>query len=154
VSEVTGSKQPDGAGEPIWWGSLPWRLHQVVKAGLDHFDRKLRAEGGTRATWSVLELLIAHGPMPQRDLARLLGIEGPTLTNQVDRLVRSGLLERRPEPNDRRIARVALTEDGRALYQRLAVVVKQTKDDVMRGLSPREMDQLMRLLDLLEANLR
>jgi MarR family transcriptional regulator for hemolysin len=142
-------KQP----EAIWWGSPPWRLHQVVKAGLDHFERRFRAEGGTRATWSVLELLVLNGPLAQRDLAELLGIEGPTLTRQVDRLVAADLLERRTDPEDRRMTRVELTPAGRDLYQRLAVVARETKEEVLRGFTPQDMDQLAHLLDLLEANL-
>lgn len=147
-------QQSGAESEPVWWGSPPWRLHQVVKAGLDHFERRFRAAGGTRATWSVLELLVMHGPLAQRDLAALLGIEGPTLTRQVDRLVGSGLLERRADPEDRRITQVGLTAEGRALYERLAVVARQAKEEVLQGFTAQDMDHLTHLLDLLEANLR
>jgi MarR family transcriptional regulator for hemolysin len=154
MDHVNDSEHHDAQAEPVWWGSPPWRLHQVVKSGLDHFDRRFRTEGGSRATWSVLELLVMHGPLPQRDLAALLGVEGATLTRQADRLSAAGLLVRRADPEDRRITRIELTEDGRALYERLAVVAQTAKTEILQGLTPQDMDHLMRVLDVLEANLR
>jgi DNA-binding MarR family transcriptional regulator len=52
-----------------------------------------------------------------KELAEKLGITTGTLTVQVEKLVSSQLLERLPDPSDRRAIVVALTEDGKAIHK-------------------------------------
>jgi DNA-binding MarR family transcriptional regulator len=60
---------------------------------------------------------IAARPMSMRELAALLGVDPPNLTTVVDDLERSGLVERRAHPTDRRVKLVAATPKGTALAQ-------------------------------------
>jgi DNA-binding MarR family transcriptional regulator len=52
------------------------------------------------------------GPTGMAELCRVLGVERSSLTGLVDRAERSGLVERLPDPADRRAVRVALTRAG------------------------------------------
>lgn len=61
---------------------------------------------------------IAGRPMPMRELATLLGMDPPNLTTVVNGLERSGFVERRPHPTDRRVKLVVATPTGAALAQR------------------------------------
>lgn len=65
-------------------------------------------------TLSVLDTLAAAGkPMRLTDMVRTEQISQPGLTQLVGRLERDGLVERRPDPTDRRAVLVHLTEAGR-----------------------------------------
>ena len=58
------------------------------------------------------------GSLTMRDLGRAVVISKSGLTGLVDRMQRSGLVERSGDPADRRVVHVALTADGAAVYRR------------------------------------
>ena len=62
--------------------------------------------------------LYADGPMSAADLATRLGISRSSVTALVDRLERAVLVERQPDPDDRRRLRLTLTDQGREAVQR------------------------------------
>ncbi|MBO8184468.1 MarR family winged helix-turn-helix transcriptional regulator [Streptomyces spirodelae] len=72
----------------------------------------------TGAQARVLALL-AREPTPMRQLARHLKCEPSNVTGIVDRLESRGLVERRPDPADRRVKIAAATEEGRDTAARL-----------------------------------
>ncbi|QIZ76975.1 MarR family winged helix-turn-helix transcriptional regulator [Ferrimonas lipolytica] len=65
----------------------------------------------------AVELLGAHGAMRMKELATKMSITTGTMTVQIDKMVKSGLVERRPHQTDRRSILVELTASGEALYQ-------------------------------------
>src|SRR5215467_8678868 len=67
----------------------------------------------------ALHELDAEQPISMRELARRLGADPSNVTGLIDRLEARGLVERRPDPNDRRIKGLALTSAGATLRQRL-----------------------------------
>ena len=83
-------------------------------------DQKARLFGMTRAQWAVLLRLERREGLKQSDLAEDLDIQPITLTRLVDRLCDNGLIERRPDPNDRRAKRLYLTPAARPLLDRIS----------------------------------
>ena len=71
------------------------------------------------SAWLILSSLKQSLWSTQLDLARSLGIEGPTLTRHLDNLERNGLVSRRRSESDRRAFQVELTDAGEAAYDRL-----------------------------------
>jgi MarR family transcriptional regulator, organic hydroperoxide resistance regulator len=67
----------------------------------------------------ALHELDAEQPISMRELANRLGADPSNVTGLIDRLEARGLVERRPDPNDRRIRGLALTSAGARLRQRL-----------------------------------
>ena len=67
----------------------------------------------------ALHELDVEEPISMRELARRLGADPSNVTGLVDRLEARGLVERRPDPHDRRIKGLALTAPGARLRQRL-----------------------------------
>jgi len=57
----------------------------------------------TRAQWAVLARLEYNEGLKQSELAEMLDLQPITLTRLVDRLCASGLIERRADPDDRRV---------------------------------------------------
>ncbi|UMG93980.1 MarR family transcriptional regulator [Nocardioides sp. TF02-7] len=82
----------------------------------------------------------------QLALANRLGIDRTVMTYLVDDLVDAGLVERRPNPRDRRQRRVVATDRGRALVAAACEQVYQAECDLLGGLDQRERDHLRALL--------
>ena len=80
-------------------------------------------EGLSIAQLDVLRRLRHHGPSPMRRLAEQMNCEASNLTGLVDRLEKRGLVERRPDPHDRRVRLLALTEMGDAVSHQAWVAV-------------------------------
>ena len=77
------------------------------------FDARARQIGVTRPQWRVLSVLRRHEGINQGGLAELLEVEPITVCRMVDRLQEAGLVERRPDPADRRSWRLFLTAKAR-----------------------------------------
>jgi DNA-binding MarR family transcriptional regulator len=84
--------------------------------------------------------------MTPGELTRELLVTAGNVTGIVDRLVRLGLAERRPVPDDRRAVRVRLTARGRQLMRR---IIPRHRRDVAVLLARVPADDLARLRDLL-----
>jgi DNA-binding MarR family transcriptional regulator len=92
--------------------SLAVRLVDRTK----HNIREVADEQGLSiAQLDVLRRLHHHGPSPMRRLAEQMDCEASNLTGLVDRLEARGLVERRPDPADRRVRLLALTSEGEAV---------------------------------------
>jgi MarR family transcriptional regulator for hemolysin len=117
-------------------------------------DQKARHFGQTRAQWAVLLRLERREGLKQSDLAEDLDIQPITLTRLVDRLCDNGLIERRPDPNDRRAKRLYLTPAARPLLDRISVQVEELAETVLAGVDADAMTKLMTQLGLARENLR
>lgn len=83
---------------------------------------------------NVLVVLDADGPLPMRGLAEALDVSQASATGIVDRMEQRGLVARDRDTEDRRIVRVALTDQGREL---------------IAGTAAERRDHLARMLELL-----
>src|SRR5215211_3335195 len=84
--------------------------------------RRLRQESDTGLSPSLTAALATvgrHGPLTPSELAARERIQRPTATRVLARLEEMGLIERTPDPHDRRSSLVAATEDGQALLDEL-----------------------------------
>jgi MarR family transcriptional regulator for hemolysin len=87
---------------------LLFLLHDVGRLLRVDADKRARAAGMTRAQWGILLWLERQPGMSQKELAELLEVEPISVARLVDRLEARGLVERRPDPKDRRIWRLHL----------------------------------------------
>lgn len=133
--------------EPI--GLLLTRTAKVVSRA---FDEALTEAGGSLPAWLVLVSLKGQKHGAQRELAEAVGIEGPTLTHHLNRMEADGLVTRRRDPNNRRVHRVELTDDGEAAFRRLLQTVAAFDTRLRAGFSDRELTKLRGLLDRLRTN--
>ena len=84
----------------------------MVLAMVAHRLQRIVSVRLTAGQLHALVVLDTEGPRPASDLARALGISGATATGLVDRLVRDGLVERRPDPDDGRSRIIHATPAG------------------------------------------
>jgi DNA-binding MarR family transcriptional regulator len=115
------------------------RLHVEVASALRELDVEPRHLG----TFLVLH---DRGPVAQSELARHLGVSGPSVVEIVDQLERRGALERRRSDTDRRTQLLHLLPPGEELLPVVHRRGAQAADRVLGRLSARERDRLRRLL--------
>jgi DNA-binding MarR family transcriptional regulator len=93
---------------------------------------------------------LTEGPMSLSSLAEAVRVDAPYATLIVDSLEERGLVERRPDPDDRRRKLVALTPDGKEAAQRI-LRIKREPPPVFANLSAAELDTLEELMRRLVA---
>lgn len=119
------------------------KLAAVAKEAIDQTYAPL----GLRCPHTtVLQLLAVDGPCSQRILSEQLLIDRTTMVLLIDDLERAGLVERRPDPDDRRAYAVSLTEQGHAQLLELNPLMAEAQERIFAPLSPRERAELQRLL--------
>jgi MarR family transcriptional regulator for hemolysin len=129
-------------------------LFLTSKAAKEVLEARLQAKGASHAAWLVLHSLIDHGleGSQQRALAEHLRIEGPTMTRHLDRLEAEGLIERRPDPEDRRSTLIVSTAAGKRISGGLMAVMREAQADLLAGLSRSEIETLTRLMQRVHDN--
>ena len=88
------------------------------------------------------------------ELSQALSVPLYTATRMVDSLVENGLAERLPDPDDRRIVRVTLTDDGLRFHEAIESRITKDIQKIMACLTPEEQDILMALLRKVTASLK
>jgi MarR family transcriptional regulator for hemolysin len=124
-------------------GRLLYLTHRSVH---DELDRRLGEHGASLWNWVLLKEAAHAEGASQRELAQHMGIEPPTLVRQLDKLTEDGLVERRPDPDDRRVVRVVVTPAGHARLRELHEVVHELDDEVRGILTKRDVEVLTRAL--------
>src|SRR5579872_3713623 len=129
-------------------------LNDVARLLRTYADHKAAQFGMTRAQWAVLARLDRAEGLNQSELADMLDLQPITLTRLLDKLADSGLIERRPDPDDRRAKRLFLTAAARPLLTQLTTLGEETMAATLAGLSPRDVEQMTARLGTVKDNLR
>ena len=117
------------------------------------FDERARGIGVTRPQWQVLTMLARHEGINQCGLAELLDVEPITLCRMVDRLQEAGLVERRPDPNDRRAWLLFLADKAGGMLDELRPLGLNLFEEAMNGLDDAEREALLSMLKRVRDNL-
>ena len=107
----------------------------VNEAGLRRVQEDARFESARSAHLSVFPHLDLDGTRVT-ELARRMGITKQAVSQLIDDLEGLGMVERRPDPDDRRAKRVVFTNEGRAMMLFGLSVLRSIDDAMLIGLSP------------------
>jgi MarR family transcriptional regulator, transcriptional regulator for hemolysin len=129
-------------------------LNDVARLLRTYADFKAAQFGITRAQWAVLVRLDRHEGLNQSELAETLDLQPITLTRLLDKLSDSGLIERRPDPEDRRAKRLFLTPAARPLLERLGVLGEETMASALAGVDGMSIEHMVGHLAVVKENLR
>jgi DNA-binding MarR family transcriptional regulator len=128
-------------------------LASQVRLGVTRLARKLRREGDPGVTPTLLAALSTierHGPMTAGSLASHEQVEKPTVTRLLAALDERELIDRTPDPLDRRVAWLQVSPSGRKLLQR----TRRRKDEYLakriRDLSPEDQATLEVAAEILD----
>jgi MarR family transcriptional regulator, transcriptional regulator for hemolysin len=129
-------------------------LNDVARLLRTYADYKAAKLGITRAQWAVLVRVDRSEGLNQSELAEVLDLQPITLTRLLDKLCDSGLIERRPDPTDRRAKRLFLTAAARPLLERLGTLGEETMADTLAGVEGGSIQQMVSELGHVKENLR
>jgi len=118
------------------------------------FDQRAKEIGVTRPQWRVLTWLKRHEGINQSALADKLELDAMTLCRMVDRLQDAKLVERRPDPADRRAWQLFMTSKGWALSNQLEPIGEQLLQDALANMPELDREHLQMLLELFRSNLQ
>jgi DNA-binding MarR family transcriptional regulator len=121
-------------------------INKLAHAMALDMDRRLRAAGVTLSQWFVLKQLWRQEGRSQAELQELLDLERATVNGLIQRMARSGLIECKPDPGDRRVQRIFLTERGRALKHITSSLEEEVNAHALQGFSGDEQAFFIRLL--------
>jgi MarR family transcriptional regulator, transcriptional regulator for hemolysin len=129
-------------------------VNDVARLLRTYADYKAAQFGITRAQWAVLVRVDRAEGLNQSELAETLDLQPITLTRLLDKLCDSGLIERRPDPGDRRAKRLYLTAVARPLLQQLAALGEETMADALAGVGDDSIQRMNSELAIVKDNLR
>ena len=127
-----------------------------LRLAIARMARRLRQEAGTDlgpSGTAALATIERHGPLAPSELADREQIKRPTATRILARLGELGLVDRIPDPGDRRCAIVSISPEGRALLRSLRQRKTAYLATRLRELSPEDVQALERAADVLEGML-
>ncbi|MCA2229399.1 MarR family winged helix-turn-helix transcriptional regulator [Nonomuraea aurantiaca] len=109
------------------------------------YANSAREYGLTQQQGQLLCVLMAQ-PYGMGELGAMLGLAKSSLTGLVDRSERNGLVQRRPDPQDSRAVRVALTPRGAKLVDEFYAETCRRVEDLTSGFAPADRETLAALL--------
>lgn len=110
------------------------------------FERRVRDAGITRAQWVVIARLNRRPGLSQSEVADILEIEKASAGRLIDRMEAKGWLERRPDPKDRRVNRLHLTEEAKRLHDLIWPIAEGTVSEALSDLTSTQQQQLCDLM--------
>jgi DNA-binding MarR family transcriptional regulator len=122
------------------------RLIRLINSVKVHAAAKQR-HGVEFTSYVLLFQLVRRGPQRLSSLAECVHADVSTVSRQVSALVEHGLVEKRPDENDRRAALLAATDDGLDLFRKIRRERNAMFDAVLQGWSAREITALATLLN-------
>lgn len=129
----------------------------ALRVASHHFrlsmDRWLERHGLSESRVGVLWMIRAKGPLTLGDLATALDFSPRNITGLVDHLERDGLVERFPDPEDRRATRVRLAAAGEALMAKIRAEMESSREVIVADFSDEELEQLRHLCLKLVGNM-
>jgi DNA-binding MarR family transcriptional regulator len=128
-------------------------LHDVARLIRVEADRRARLDGMTRAQWAVLLRLGRNPGLSQKEIADILEVEPISVARLVDRLEANGLLERRPDADDRRVWRLHLMPAATAMLENIRDRRDALEDFVKQGITPAAEETMIEALLQMKQNL-
>jgi MarR family transcriptional regulator, transcriptional regulator for hemolysin len=129
-------------------------LNDVARMLRTYADHKAAQFGITRAQWVVLVRLDRSEGLKQSELADVLDLQPISLTRLLDRLCESGLIERRPDPVDRRAKRLFLTPAAHPLLEKLGDLGEELMATALAGVERDSVERMVAQLSIVKENLR
>jgi len=132
---------------------LLFLLNDVARLLRVDADKRARAHGMTRAQWGILIWLERQPGTSQKELAELLEVEPITVARLVDRLETRGMVERRPDPRDRRIWRLHLSLEAHIMLREINRQRADMADMVTSGIDEHNQTIMIEALVRMKATL-
>lgn len=139
----------DTNAERVWF-----RFMRVHTRGLTAISDQLRTIGLSVPQCDVLTTLTEREGIAQQELAERLYVTKGNISGLVDRLVKAGLVERRPSREDKRSYAIFLTDEGRRLAQLGINIQRDFVSQIFAHLDPNNLAELENALVVIRDGIR
>ena len=126
-------------------GHLIRRLHQV---SVQVFQTRMQDAGFdlTPVQFSAMDVINTHPGIDQASVAAMIAYDRATIGGVVDRLVKKGYLKRIVSRRDRRARELALTDEGRQMFDAVLPVLRALQSEILTNLTDNEGVSLLALV--------
>ena len=100
----------------------------------------------TGSQWKIILALNLSDGLSQKELAEKIYVDGSTLVPIMDKMEREELVERRPDPKDRRNNRIFLTKKSESVVDSIIEIILQVRKLAYKGLSQEELESARAIL--------
>ena len=100
----------------------------------------------TSSQWKVILALNYFNGISQKELASKIFVDGSTLVPVIDKMESNGLVERKPDENDRRNNLIFLTKKSQSVVDSIIEIILQLRKEFYKGISQKEQDNLQTVL--------
>ena len=111
-------------------------LKDVSRRYVLRFEQRAKAMAMTLAPCRVLAYLKRHEGISQARLAELTNIEPMAMVRILDPMEAEGLIERRPDPEDRRVRKLYLLPKSRPALEEIWRIAEVTRAETFAGITP------------------
>lgn len=130
--------------------SIGYKVYRTSRAFQKTFDLELRKNVSlTLSQWRVINILISFNGITQKEIADKLELEAPSLIPMIDKLQSLELVERRPDPKDRRINRIYLTKKAESLYESMHECGLSIIKSTTKGIDQDQLNIVTKYLDMI-----
>ncbi|WP_028579008.1 MarR family winged helix-turn-helix transcriptional regulator [Desulfogranum japonicum] len=133
--------------------SIAFLIYDISRLLRKDFDSRVQPLGLTQAQWRAIAHIARMEGCSQATLADVLEIKPITLCRLLDKLENANLVERRPNPQDRRAVQIYISEQARPRLDQMKELALQTRNRAIHGLSEEEQKQLTTTLLKVKKNL-
>jgi len=133
--------------------TLSFKFVKLVRAHRDRIASSLRDLHLYPGQELMLSQLWKKEGLNQSELAATCGLEPPTITKVLERMSGADLVQVKPDPDDKRVRRVYLTDRGRALKNEVRDLWSSVEGQLLRGFNKKERDALRDFLNRMRDNI-
>jgi DNA-binding MarR family transcriptional regulator len=137
---------PQRAGPDGLWALPALLLIDVGRECQQRLRTALAAQDLKPRQVFILDVLNQDGPVGQRELGEVLGVDHSLLVTLLNPLDRAGLIERQRSEEDRRRHHVLITPTGKRKLAKVLATVKQVQAEFLAPLDDRSQDDLRQML--------
>ena len=129
-------------------------ISRTARTWRTKLDERLSPLGLTQARWLVLmHLSRMGGESLQKELAFIVGVEGPNLVRVLDGLERLGLVQRLGVEGDKRARLIRLTPKAASVISDIMRIGIKLRGEALAGISDEDIESFFRVLEVILANL-
>ncbi len=138
--------------EPPPWLRVESTLMATARAIRQAFDHRLGTLDLNLTQATMLAYVADYGPVNQTQIADHIGVGRAATGSTIDRLQARSLVERQPDPADRRVWLVALTPAGRQLVVDIDTIDRSLRSELRVGISKDERSALASVMNRMQEN--
>jgi len=133
--------------------NLGFMIQDVGRLMRRDYNRRVQKTGMTQAQWRAIMMLWRNPGISQARLADMLEMQPISVARLLDRMQAAGLVERHPDPQDRRAVRLYLSAKAEPIRSELCDYGVETRQLALNGISDQERAALMDILYKMRGNI-